>query len=1067
MPSERWDCTGWFSIAPGKTVTPLSILLIEDSENDAVLIAAQTQIEGREIRFRRVETEAELRHTLRNDGCDAVLCDYVLPSFSGLAALKIVQQHDPDLPFLIVSGAIGEETAVEAMRAGAGDYIMKGHLSRLAPALERELREAEERRERRLVEVERERLLVADRQARLQIEKSADQTARLLALTTALSTAVTPEDVARAVVDHSAASVGANGCSVVVLSSDGSSLKPLCMVGYPQVTVDFYQDLPIDENIDLAAVVRTGEAAWISSRAARARPRTTRDAAYPSGGAAILPLLVQGQPIGGIEFIFRHQRNFAEDDRAFIVVLAQLCAQALYRASLYESVRQSEGRFRLQAHLLDAVGQAVVATTLDGDITYWNDGADRLFHYSADQVMGRNVVDVLPTTESVDESRRKLYRLASGEENVNELLIRRQDGTAVPVLSYRTPIRDATGTLTGIIGVSSDISAIKEVERELRDSEQRYRALFDTSPDGIVLMDMNGLIVTANRQLGLMLGCDSPDELAGARMEEYLPQTDRKLALEVLEQRANGMPSTNPNTRYSVLRRDGSTFPADVSSFVTVGASADASFITSTVRDATERVAYETQLQYLALHDPLTGLGNRTLLYDRLQQVLAAARRNAQQFAILLLDLDRFKDINDTFGHHVGDDIIREVGDRLSTVLRLSDSLARMGGDEYVILLPNTDSAGAVLTASRINAVLEQPIEVRGQRVHVGSSIGIAVYPEHTEEPDVLLRHADLAMYSAKQANIGHAVYAGESDSHGLNRLALSGQLRDAIQTGQLVLHYQPKMRLDSGEIDGVEALVRWNHPQYGLISPDQFIPLAEHSGLIRPLTSWVLDKALTQCREWQDLNLDVGVAVNLSTRSLYDPDLPIVIDRLLASSGASASHLTVEITESVIMANPEHAMDVLGQLIDFGIKLSIDDFGTGYSSLSYLRHLRANELKIDRSFVMDLDSNDESNFIVRSVVELGHNLGLEVVAEGVESQRSLDILSALRCDRIQGYCLSWPQTAADLTRWMQERRDVRGLARDDPPDHVPVFAPIPAALDALSTVLKLSGATVPINALP
>jgi PAS domain S-box-containing protein len=240
-------------------------------------------------------------------------------------------------------------------------------------------------------------------------------------------------------------------------------------------------------------------------------------------------------PSAGIEFIFRHERNFAEDDRAFIVMLAQLCAQALYRASLYESVRQSEGRFQLQAHLLDAVGQAVVATTLDGDITYWNDGADRLFHYSADEVMGRNVVD---------ESRRKLYRLASGEENVNELLIRRQDGTAVPVLSYRTPIRDATGTMTGIIGVSSDISAIKEVERELRDSEQRYRALFDTSPDGIVLMDMNGLIVTANRQLGLMLGCDSPDELAGARMEEYLPQSDRKMALEVLEQRANGMPSS-------------------------------------------------------------------------------------------------------------------------------------------------------------------------------------------------------------------------------------------------------------------------------------------------------------------------------------------------------------------------------------------------------------------------------------------------------------------------------------------------------------------------------------------
>jgi PAS domain S-box-containing protein len=614
-PLERWDCTGWFSIAPGEIVTPLCILLIEDSEDDALLIMAQAQVEGREVRFRRIETEAELRHALQNADCDAVLSDYVLPNFSGLAALQIVHQHDPDLPFLIVSGAIGEETAVEAMRVGAGDYIMKGHLARLAPALERELREAEERRERRLVEVERERLLVADQHARVQIEKSADQTARLLALTTALSTAVTREDVARAVVDHGAASLGADGCSVVVLSDDGASLKPLCMVGYPQETVDFYHELSLDATIALATVVRTGKAEWIESRSARELRGSAAVAAYPGSGAAILPLLVHGRPVGGIEFTFVHERTFAEDDRAFIVVLAQVCAQALYRASLYESVRQSEGRFELQAHLLDAVGQAVVGTTLGGDITYWNHGAHRLFHYAAEEVMGRNVVDVLPTTESVDESRRHLYRLASGEEKVSELLIKRKDGTTVPVLAHRTPIRDAAGTMTGIIGVSSDISAIKQVEGELRDSEQRYRALFDTSPDGIVLMDMNGLIVTANRQMGLMLGCDSPDELEGVRIDRYLPQRDRQPALEVLEQRANGMPQTDPNTRYSVLRRDGSTFPADISSFVTVGASADTSFITSTVRDATERIAYETQLQYLALHDPLTGLGNRTLLY--------------------------------------------------------------------------------------------------------------------------------------------------------------------------------------------------------------------------------------------------------------------------------------------------------------------------------------------------------------------------------------------------------------------------------------------------------------------
>jgi diguanylate cyclase len=349
----------------------------------------------------------------------------------------------------------------------------------------------------------------------------------------------------------------------------------------------------------------------------------------------------------------------------------------------------------------------------------------------------------------------------------------------------------------------------------------------------------------------------------------------------------------------------------------------------------------------------------------------------------------------------------------------------------------------------------------------VGSSIGIAIYPDHTEDADVLVRHADVAMYSAKQANIGYAVYAVENDSHSSTRLALGSQLRDAIRTDELTLYYQPKMHLASGEIDGVEALVRWNHPQHGLIAPDQFIPLAEHSGLIRPLTTWVLEKALKQCRKWEDLNLEIGVAVNLSTRSLHDPDLPAVIIRLLAATGASASRLTVEITESVIMANPEHAMDVLGQLTDAGIKLSIDDFGTGYSSLSYLRHLRAHELKIDRSFVRDLDSNEESGFIVRSVIELGHNLGLEVVAEGVESQKALDILSVLKCDRIQGYYLSRPQTTSDLTRWIQQRRDVRRNKGEVRRPDVPVLADVPDILDALDTVLHLRRGGPAIDVLP
>jgi len=916
---------------------PLSILLIEDDEDDALLIMAETQLEGRDVTFHRVETESGLCDALQASQWDAVLADYQLPQFNGLAALKIVNQHDPDLPFLLVSGAMVEETAVEAMRKGAHDYIMKGHLALLAPALERELHEAAERRARRQAEAERDHLLIQEQHARKQVEASVIRIARLKAVIAALSTAVTPEDVAMAVVNHGVVAVGARGGGVVTLSEDGRSLHPLFMMGYPPEVLDSYQGIALDADLPLATVVRTGKPLWIPAPAvatARYAGGSTGTQQIGTYAAAVLPLLLSGRAVGGIEFTFGDDRVFGEDDRAFAVDLAQQCAQALDRASLYKSV--------------------------------WR-------------------------------------------------------------------------------------------------SEQRYRALVETSPDGILLNDMHGIIVMANAQLARMLGYESPNDLRGVHIEKHLPDDNRQQALEMLEQRASGTLPSSVNTRYSVQRRDGSTFPAEISSYVAPGAPGEAGFVTSTVRDVTDRVAYEAQLQRLALHDPLTGLANRTLLYDRLEQTLAWARRNSESLAVLLVDLDRFKEINDSFGHQVGDKVIREVGLRLSTILRASDTLARMGGDEFAILLPDTDLHGAVHTATKLCHALAQPIEVDDQRLFVGTSVGITLFPDHARDPDIILRYADVAMYSAKQANSDYAVYAIEKDSYSPKRLALNGELRDAIESDNLVLHFQPKMRLSSTEIDGMEALVRWNHPEHGLIPPDEFIPLAEHSGLIRPLTTWVIDRALSQCRVWQDLNLALGVSVNLSARSLQDPDLPSIILRSLVGQGVDPSHLTLEITESVIMADPDHAMDMLAQLTDVGVKLSIDDFGTGYSSLAYLRHLRAHELKIDKSFVMDLDTNVDSGFIVRSVIDLGHNLGLEVVAEGVESQASLDILAALKCNRAQGYHLSRPRPAADVTHWLQERKTLQDALRHERPMHITLIEDEVDVVELLEAVLTLEGYSVTV----
>lgn len=305
-------------------------------------------------------------------------------------------------------------------------------------------------------------------------------------------------------------------------------------------------------------------------------------------------------------------------------------------------------------------------------------------------------------------------------------------------------------------------------------------------------------------------------------------------------------------------------------------------------------------------------------------------------------------------------------------------------------------------------------------------------------------------MQAAKDANSGYAVYAVEKNAHGRARLALTGDLGNAIENDELVLHYQPKMRLANGRVDSLEALVRWNHPECGIVPPDQFIPLAEHSGLIRPLTGWVIKKALTQGAEWKAMGLDVGISVNLSARSLHDPELTHLIKRCLRDSRMQPSQLTVEITESVIMADPERAMETLTVLTEIGVKVSIDDFGTGYSSLAYLQRLQAHEVKIDKSFVMDLNTNQENGFIVRSVIELGHNLGLDVVAEGVENQATLDILTMLGCDRAQGYYLSRPESGSDMTRWLQGRKNVRNRKGRQRPKHITLIGDEDAILDAL-----------------
>jgi diguanylate cyclase (GGDEF)-like protein len=437
----------------------------------------------------------------------------------------------------------------------------------------------------------------------------------------------------------------------------------------------------------------------------------------------------------------------------------------------------------------------------------------------------------------------------------------------------------------------------------------------------------------------------------------------------------------------------------------------------------------EALLGHQALHDMLTDLPNRSCFYDRADQAMRQGARDGTKSAVMLFDLDRFKEINDTLGHRYGDHVLTEVGPRIRGVLRDADTVARLGGDEFCVLLPRVEALSDALdVADRIIAVLAEPLEIDGILLGMEASCGIALAPHDADTVDLLLQRADVAMYVAKNTNVNVVAYTEELTMNTPNRLILLGDLRTAIATDQLVLHYQPKASLASGQVQGVEALVRWQHPSLGLLAPCEFIPLAEHTGLIKPLTTWVLSTALHQCRQWLDQRGDdetpaLTMAVNLSTRSLLDDSFPGEIEATLDRCGVPAHLLELEVTESAIMTDPLRARHLLTQLAELGVRIAIDDFGTGYSSLAYLKDLPVSQLKIDQSFVQHMHEDANDAIIVRSVVDLGHNLGLQTVAEGVEDRGTWDQLAQLGCDDAQGYYLAKPMAPEKMMEWLAARR--------------------------------------------
>lgn len=429
-------------------------------------------------------------------------------------------------------------------------------------------------------------------------------------------------------------------------------------------------------------------------------------------------------------------------------------------------------------------------------------------------------------------------------------------------------------------------------------------------------------------------------------------------------------------------------------------------------------------LEHQALHDPLTNMPNRKMFNNYLQNLISSSAYTNKKFILILSDLDRFKDINDTLGHHIGDIVLQQVGERLHETLRSNDMVARLGGDEFGVILADTTLDQAVIILKKILDSFELPFNIEGHHLDIGISMGVVEYPLHGDDVNILIQRADVAMYNAKNKRMGFSAYESSEDSHAVSRLALAAELRQALNNKLLQLYYQPKIDLKTGMIYGAEALLRWDHAERGFISPDEFIPLAEHTGLIQPITYMVMEQAAKQCELWNEMGHKMEISINISMNCMHDAKLPADINKIILSKKISPDQIMLELTENIFIKDPVRSKKILDNISSMGIGISIDDFGTGYSSLAYLKQLPVNELKIDRSFVMEMLEDENDEVIVRTTIDLAHNMDIKVVAEGVESQEIMNKLKEFNCNSAQGYYLGRPMQADQFIEHLNKNKN-------------------------------------------
>lgn len=673
---------------------------------------------------------------------------------------------------------------------------------------------------------------------------------------------------------------------------------------------------------------------------------------------------------------------------AFVAVTGALLF--IHVSRLIRSIESREGHLQT---LIQAIPDMIWVKDADGRFIAANEALCRAMDTSEADMIGRRTQDFSDDPDAVRIAALDKEVLESGQAlNWVESLFRK--GQHVTFSITKVPLKDEQGQIIGVLSISRDITELKKIEEASRQSEERFRAVVEGSPNGVVVLDPTGRISLVNREVERAFGYDRT-ELLGGSIDLLIPDRSQSV-------------SANPNLNHEVQgrHRDGTLFPAEVG--ITPVETGQGVLMLATIQDMSEKKVAEERIRRLALFDELTGLPNRNLFLQCVNETLSESIHEGK-LSLLFLDIDRFKQINDTLGHAAGDAVLREVGHRLRASLREKDLVARVGGDEFVILTPNTSDLSAL--ARKVSNLIGEPMQIGSMAVHVSAAVGIASFPQDAKNSDELQRFADMALECAKEQGSGMVEFYSEAlASRSTRRLEIESALRGALDRNEFTLNYQPIVDLQGGNGVAAEALIRWTHPDLGFVPPDQFISVAEETGLILQIGAWVLRESCFAAGRLKEAGKPLSyISVNLSSRQFRDPTLSQTVSEALASSGLEAHELQLEITESMVMDDPVASAELLRGLKGLGIRIAMDDFGTGYSSLAYLKRFPLDVIKVDRSFVKDLPDDSDSAAITEAIVGMANSLKLRVVAEGVETKEQLDFLASLGCHYVQGYYFSRP----------------------------------------------------------